>query len=245
MSPQIYTLRGSSQKTYCHWWVHTLYIAFLKQNLSGLGAKFAYFSLRNQITVHKHCYLPIQVATGHWAELCGAKITGRNPFDYLQEGSMAGHLLDPKFWCAPRVTKNPAMYAALANCVQYSLENFLYDNATFMAERIWAEDKSELSRHLLATCYFSSQKYHAAYDVLIGSTSERNKYLLALSAFRLGKLKEAEYALTEGRQTITNIAIPNNAVGLHLLGTICRLVVGVILLIIQKTKSERESGLLL
>jgi anaphase-promoting complex subunit 3 len=120
-----------------------------------------------------------------------------------------------------RGKKKPAMYAALANCVQYSLENFLYDNATFMAERIWAEDKSELSRHLLATCYFSSQKFYAAFDVLRGSTSERNKYLLALSAFRLGKLKEAEYALTEG-QPITNICVPNNGVGLHLLGTICR-----------------------
>lgn len=113
------------------------------------------------------------------------------------------------------------MYTALANCVQYSLENFLYDNATFMAERIWAEDKSELSRHLLATCYYSDKKYNASYQILQDSTSERNKYLLALSALRLGKIQEAEFALTGGKNISTTV-IPNDAVGLHLLGTICK-----------------------
>lgn len=89
------------------------------------------------------------------------------------------------------------MEQTLAHCVQYSLQNFLYENATFMAERLYAQEKSDLAQYLLASCYFKAGQFYKVCALLKGSTYDRNRYLHAMAAYRMGKHREAELALTE------------------------------------------------
>jgi anaphase-promoting complex subunit 3 len=114
------------------------------------------------------------------------------------------------------------MEAALVNSIHYSLHNFLYHNAIFMAERLVANEKNDLSVQLLATAYLASGKPNQALAVLDGATSVRNRYLFALCAFKLGKLHEAERALVGDSHHLVPQNVPNGAAGLYLLGLICK-----------------------
>jgi anaphase-promoting complex subunit 3 len=90
------------------------------------------------------------------------------------------------------------MEAILCDRVNYYLGFYLYDNATFLCERLYAEYTTESNLHLLATCFYQSGHPNRAFTVLQGSTSAENRYLFALCCYKLEKLQEAETALLQG-----------------------------------------------
>jgi anaphase-promoting complex subunit 3 len=113
--------------------------------------------------------------------------------------------------------------------IDHSLSLFLYENATFYAERLFYESPSAEALNILAQCYFRQGKTKQAYLILqetISSSSNRNKYLLALICVTLGKLDEAEKVLLP--RNISNVVlealsqVPGGAAGVYLLGKICR-----------------------
>lgn len=121
--------------------------------------------------------------------------------------------------------------------VLQNLELFLYDNATFLSERIHAEQPTEHSVATLASCYLRQGKPKRAYALLQGTpqTALHNRYLLALSCLKLNKLHEAEGALLHDRRLRTRgpaksqaqllsepCPVPHGAAGLHMLGAICQ-----------------------
>ncbi|KAL1520325.1 hypothetical protein AB1Y20_021915 [Prymnesium parvum] len=112
---------------------------------------------------------------------------------------------------------------ALWACAQQSLQNHLYENAIFLAERVVAESTTEASKLLLATCYFQAGASNRAEMVLLGAKAPQNRYLLALCHMRLGKLNEAQHALlgSSSHDAAATAAVPNGAAGLYLLGMIC------------------------
>jgi tetratricopeptide (TPR) repeat protein len=116
------------------------------------------------------------------------------------------------------------MEQTLIHCIHYSLQNFLYENATFMAERLFAQEKSDSAKYLLASCYYRAGKFYKVYALLKSSTSERNRYLLALAAVKMEKYRDAEIALTGDCLSASDDFdnIPNGAAGLFLLGQISR-----------------------
>lgn len=128
------------------------------------------------------------------------------------------------------IASDPAAQALLL-WTQQSLQHHLYDNATFLAERLHAHAPSEGAAHVLATCHFTSGSKVRAYHLLQGCRSPQNRYLLALCCLELGHLDEAERVLlgpslpgTAGGANATPAAIsdvPNGAAGLYLLGVIC------------------------
>jgi hypothetical protein len=113
-----------------------------------------------------------------------------------------------------------AMEDILANGIQFSLANKLFDNAIFLAERLVAQNKSEQSALLLATCFYETKKYFKGYQLLKDATSPSSRYLGALCASQLNKLVEAQGLLLpiESGDNLDHVA--NGAAGLHLLGTI-------------------------
>lgn len=107
---------------------------------------------------------------------------------------------------------------------QHSLQNHLYENAIFLAERVVAETSNEASKLLLATCYFESGAHNRAEMVLQGSRAPQNRYLLALCHMRSGKIADAQNVLL-GSAAPDNDAtaqVPNGASGLYLMGMICK-----------------------
>lgn len=106
---------------------------------------------------------------------------------------------------------------------QNSLDNHLYENAAFLAERVVAESPNEASKLLLATCYFQLGAANRAEMVLQGSKAPQNRYLLALCLMRLGKLGEAQHALlgSSAPDPDASAQLPNGASGLYLMGMIC------------------------
>lgn len=88
------------------------------------------------------------------------------------------------------------LQAQLLQCIQDSLANFLLSNAIFLAERLYALNKSEDNLHVLATCFYRSGKPQKAYSFLKPSLkSPKSRYLFSLCCFDLGKYQEAEHAL--------------------------------------------------
>jgi len=111
--------------------------------------------------------------------------------------------------------------AKLVEVVEYSLRNFLFPNALFLAERLHANAASEESLALVATCHLQSGRPNKAYSLLKSSRiplSPGTKYLFATCCFKLGHLKEAEEVL---RPTALN-PTPNGAAGCHLLAQVYR-----------------------
>ena len=107
---------------------------------------------------------------------------------------------------------------------QWSLQNHLFENAVFLAERVCAESACDESKLLLATCHHAAGAANRAVEVLKGCTAPQNRYLLALCCMRLGRLPEAQTALlgpSAGPDTEANAALPNGAAGLYLMGVIC------------------------
>uniref|UniRef100_A0A8C9V143 Cell division cycle protein 27 homolog n=1 Tax=Scleropages formosus TaxID=113540 RepID=A0A8C9V143_SCLFO len=84
--------------------------------------------------------------------------------------------------------------------VWHALNHYAYRDAAFLAERLYAEVRSEEALFLLATCYYRSGKAYKAYRLLKGHscTTPQCKYLLAKCCVDLSKLAEGEQVLTGG-----------------------------------------------
>ena len=85
---------------------------------------------------------------------------------------------------------------------QHSLQNHLYENAIFLAERLVAESPSEPSKLMLATCYYSQGAPARAQMVLSGCSAPQNRYLLALCHMHLGKLVDAQNVLLGNKHRV-------------------------------------------
>ena len=115
--------------------------------------------------------------------------------------------------------------ADLRMLVEKNLSGFLVEDAKFYAERLYYEQPSQENLCLLAQCYFRQNKIKQCYLILQGSKLPASRYLLATCCFNLGKLEEAEFALTNGQTPTVQTApasVPGGAMGLYLLGCICR-----------------------
>ncbi|KAJ6642508.1 Cell division cycle protein 27 like [Pseudolycoriella hygida] len=83
--------------------------------------------------------------------------------------------------------------AAIWHC----LNHYAYEDATFLAERLYAEVDTDDTLFTLATCYYRSNQLHQAFWVLHtkASKSPQCRYLLAKCAFELKKFCDVESAL--------------------------------------------------
>eukprot|EP00111_Clytia_hemisphaerica_P019211 TCONS_00056726-protein len=82
--------------------------------------------------------------------------------------------------------------------VWQALNSYCFNDAVFLAERLYAEVKNEELLYLLATTYHRSSQTKRAYHHLKNNTftSIHNRYLFAVICYQLDKLREAELALT-------------------------------------------------
>lgn len=94
-------------------------------------------------------------------------------------------------------------------------QNFDFDNAAFVAERMRVCCGDSVSRLVLAECYIADQRYANAYSLLRGHSGERARYLFALCCLKLNKDAEVEEAL--GADVSLDRVI-NGGFGLQLLG---------------------------
>lgn len=135
---------------------------------------------------------------------------------------------------------------------QHYLDRYLLDAALFYAERLYYEAEEDIaSTNLLAQCYFRMGKVKQTYLILqqrlggawVGGgagtarsaeVSSSNRYLFAVACVALEKFQEAESTLLShfagtGAAAGSLIplaaasAVPGGAVGVYLLGRICRL----------------------
>uniref|UniRef100_UPI00398E8100 cell division cycle protein 27 homolog isoform X3 n=1 Tax=Pristiophorus japonicus TaxID=55135 RepID=UPI00398E8100 len=84
--------------------------------------------------------------------------------------------------------------------IWHALNHYAYRDAVFLAERLYAEVRSEEALFLLATCYYRSGKAYKAYRLLKthSCTTPQCKYLLAKCCMDLSKLAEGEQILAGG-----------------------------------------------
>ena len=127
---------------------------------------------------------------------------------------------------------NTLLQQQLTDAIFDCLQNHIYSNAVFLAERLVAEHDSEDNRGILAECYLADMKAYKAFYILKDCKSEQNRYKFALTCLKLNKLKEAEKALSapslyenSNSKYLININIkpenvPNGSYGLYLLGLI-------------------------
>lgn len=106
---------------------------------------------------------------------------------------------------------------------------FQYEAAKFFAERLYYENPSPENLNLMAQCFFRMGKLKQTYHILHECTDPANRYLLALVCIAIGKLPEAERALSPSLQqdpeklTQQQLSeVPEGAAGLYLLGRIAR-----------------------
>lgn len=142
----------------------------------------------------------------------------------------------------PTVADLETTYTSL---IQQYLQVMCLDNATFLAERMVAACKSTNARYLLALCYYRSSSPERAL-VILDDVKEHNastKYLIAKCCYDLEQYGRAEEALLHQAKELYSdykidsasplpmdewivqcspTPIPNGAVGLHLLGNVCR-----------------------
>lgn len=91
---------------------------------------------------------------------------------------------------------NATTYSSL---IQQYLAVFLYENATFLAERLLASQKTNHAYYLLALCHYRSGKPQRSRDVLeeARSPSQEMLYLLAKCCISLEDYPKAEEALLQ------------------------------------------------
>ncbi|XP_077475035.1 cell division cycle protein 27 homolog [Stigmatopora argus] len=84
--------------------------------------------------------------------------------------------------------------------VWQALNHYAYLDAVFLAERLYAEVRSEEALYLLATCYYRSGKAYKAYRLLKAhsSSTPQVRFLLAKCCVELSKLAEGEQVLIGG-----------------------------------------------
>ncbi|XP_072034450.1 cell division cycle protein 27 homolog [Amphiura filiformis] len=116
--------------------------------------------------------------------------------------------------------------AAIWQCLNY----YAYNDATFLAERLFAEVGSDEALFLLATCYYRSGKPNMAYSLFQskGCPTAQCRYLMARCCLELDRLSEGEAALAGSSflkpHTSDEIASEFGEAGpyaLALLATIC------------------------
>lgn len=104
----------------------------------------------------------------------------------------------------------------LIEAIRNSLNYELYSNASFLAERLYAELPSDSVRLLLADSYLGENKIHKAYHILKSSAALANRYKLAMVCVKLQKYGEAEKALGGGEGD----EVAGGAAGCYLLGVV-------------------------
>uniref|UniRef100_A0A8P4K5I3 Cell division cycle protein 27 homolog n=1 Tax=Dicentrarchus labrax TaxID=13489 RepID=A0A8P4K5I3_DICLA len=84
--------------------------------------------------------------------------------------------------------------------VWQALNHYAYLDAVFLAERLYAEVRSEEALYLLATCYYRSGKPYKAYRLLKAHScsTPQVRFLLAKCCVELSKLAEGEQVLIGG-----------------------------------------------
>ncbi|CAG8611034.1 10519_t:CDS:2, partial [Scutellospora calospora] len=125
-------------------------------------------------------------------------------------------------------------FTQLENMIWHSLDNHLYRNAIFLAERLHAQDhNNENSRFLLATCYYRNGQKKAAYTLLKEAQSVKCKYLFAKCCLDLNKAGEGEEKLRSVLLEIDDVSsdsfghisknvLPDASSVLCLLGALCK-----------------------
>lgn len=104
--------------------------------------------------------------------------------------------------------------------IMNSHQNYHYQNAIFLAERLHSINNSEKSKKILAELYISNSNYYNSYNLLKDSKDVRSRYLFALSCFHINKLEKArDCLLSEKRPKDLNYVV-NGASGIFLLGKI-------------------------
>ena len=112
---------------------------------------------------------------------------------------------------------------AFKEAIYNSLQGFLYSNAVFLAERLYAACANPENLHLLGTCYYRSGLPKRAIGLLKDNIrTEATRYLLAVCYYEIGQFAEAETALLADARLGEPGDVPNGAQGLHLLGMIAR-----------------------
>jgi len=109
------------------------------------------------------------------------------------------------------------------------------ENALFLAERLYYSLPNEENLLLMARCYVHDKEWKKTQLLLKGCCSPSCRYLLSLSLFHLGELNEAERilfgkltpfsdsaSLSDHKKGKLLTTIPEEEVGLYLLGQICR-----------------------
>ncbi|CAG8517142.1 7634_t:CDS:2 [Ambispora gerdemannii] len=140
---------------------------------------------------------------------------------------------------------HPMVAPQIERMIWHSLDNYLYRNATFLAERLYAFDKeNENALYLLATCHYRSGNRKNAYKLLQGSHSPKCVYLFAKCCLELDRAEIGREKLlsilpeVEGHDSLDipgdpfRCDKPDESVVLCLLGALCR-----------KTKSIDEAAL--
>lgn len=114
---------------------------------------------------------------------------------------------------------------AFREAISNSLAGFLYSNAIFLAERLYAASPNAENLHLLGVCYYRSGQHRRTIGLLKDNVrTESTRYLLAVCYYEIGQLSEAEAALVDDARLGDSGEVPNGAQGLHLLGMIARYV---------------------
>lgn len=115
--------------------------------------------------------------------------------------------------------------------IWHALSHYAYDDAIFLAERLFAEVGSDDTLYLLATCFYQAGYCKRAYSLLQskGCPTPLCRFLFAKCCMDLNKLAEAEMALTGGcllnskpLEAIASELGSAAGYGLALLGQICR-----------------------
>ncbi|KAL6078765.1 cell division cycle protein 27 [Balamuthia mandrillaris] len=123
------------------------------------------------------------------------------------------------------------MEETLVQCISYSLENLLYANAIFLAERLYAFVANERTLQLLALCHYRAGKPNKVYLLLreaagLPSASPELRYLFSCACYSLGKFREAEQCLLLPHSSHSSaelpVGVPGGAAGCFLLGQVCR-----------------------
>ena len=85
----------------------------------------------------------------------------------------------------------------LQMCVSNAMHKMEYQNAIFIAERLFAVSKTEENALTLARCYRLNKQPYRTYEILKDRRSRDSRYFFASAAYEIGKLSDAETTLTE------------------------------------------------
>ncbi|CAB3998814.1 cell division cycle 27 homolog [Paramuricea clavata] len=117
--------------------------------------------------------------------------------------------------------------------IWHALNHYAFNDAAFLAERLYAEAASDEALYLLATVYYRSGQAKRSYHLLQkqGCPTAQCKFLFAKCCVDLNKLSEAERILTASNNSIGNSKQVETVVSefgsaasysLALLGEVCR-----------------------